>query len=50
MLLGGHDKGTELNEFAQKVSATCAYASALERQVLALQRRFAAFLAAMQKW
>ena len=26
LLLGGHDKGTELDEFAQKVSATCAYA------------------------
>ena len=25
LLLGGHDKGTELDEFAQKVSAACAY-------------------------
>ena len=26
LLLGGHDKGTELDKFAQKVSAACAYA------------------------
>ena len=25
LLLGGHDKGTELDKFAQKVSAACAY-------------------------
>ncbi len=37
LLLGGHDKGTELDEFAQKVSATRTYAPKLWRLVRAAE-------------